>query len=154
MKYFRYERDLVDVVLNDLNWVQQLGYKQEPFFKATEFEGFFGVPDIMLSYSLSVPRCGTSLVSIAVEAKLSAWRPALIQAYRYKAFAHFSFVAIDEARSAPAMKNLDFFKRSQIGLIVVSLQGNIDLAYRPNFATPYCSGLANKLRTRLLPSLD
>lgn len=61
--------------------------------------------------------------SIAFEAKLRNWKRALMQAYRYKWFADYSYVVLDESHSKVAIENLDTFKKLNIGLITLNIKG-------------------------------
>lgn len=70
-------------------------------------------------YELSFKR------SIAIEAKLKNWKRALMQAYRYKWFADYSYVVLDNAHIKTALENIELFKRYNIGLISISSDGNI-----------------------------
>lgn len=54
---------------------------------------------------------------IAIEAKLKNWKRALLQARRYKKFANQSFVLLDQKHIAAALKNLNSFQESNVGLI-------------------------------------
>jgi len=60
----------------------------------------------------------------AIEAKLRDWRRALTQAARYRAFAHQSWVLLDEATIRPALANLDQFARLNVGLASISVDGD------------------------------
>lgn len=55
--------------------------------------------------------------SIAIEAKLKNWKQALSQARRYKRFANYSYVLLDDQFSVSAQKNIHVFERYNIGLI-------------------------------------
>jgi hypothetical protein len=55
---------------------------------------------------------------VSVEAKLNQWRKALEQAFRNGLFATQTFVVIDKAHSTPAIRHLEEFARSRVGLIV------------------------------------
>ncbi|MEL7049496.1 MAG: MarR family transcriptional regulator, partial [Pseudomonadota bacterium] len=70
------------------------------------------------------------------EGKLRNWQRALYQATRYRAFSHRSFVVMPEQCIAPALKNLDRFKRAKIGLIGVDDDGNITVHSRPPHRVP------------------
>ena len=61
--------------------------------------------------------------SIAIEAKLKNWKRALMQAYRYKWFADYSYVVLDHAHVKPALQNIELFKKYNIGLISISSDG-------------------------------
>ena len=60
---------------------------------------------------------------MAVEAKLKDWRRALQQAHRDKLFAERTYVALPEKYSAPAIANIDQFRRALVGLIIVGERG-------------------------------
>lgn len=69
--------------------------------------------------------------SFAFEAKLKNWKRAFIQAYRYKWFTHYSYVIMDEAHAKPAIKQVAHFKNHNVGLLTLSVDGNIEIHYRP-----------------------
>ena len=48
-----------------------------------------------------------------------------MQAYRYASFADYSFVVLDEAYVHRAVAGLNQFKRSNIGLLSVRLDGGV-----------------------------
>jgi len=62
---------------------------------------------------------------VSLEAKLRDWQRALTQAYRYKTFSHESWVLLDEAHVAPALKNIKRFKNLGIGLASFSSHGEL-----------------------------
>ena len=72
----------------------------------------------------------------AIEAKLRDWQRALIQAARYRAFAHRSWVLLDEATIKPAIARLDRFKDLNVGLVSLSTDGIIHHYYMPEKRTP------------------
>lgn len=63
--------------------------------------------------------------SIAIEAKLKNWKRALMQAYRYKWFADYSYVVLDNAHAKAAIENVDSFKKLNVGLISISTDGHL-----------------------------
>lgn len=67
---------------------------------------------------------------ISIEAKLKNWHQALKQAYRYKRFSNFSFVLLDYEHSNPAKKNIELFKKFNIGLIFLDKIG-LNVYYLP-----------------------
>ena len=75
--------------------------------------------------------------NIAIEAKLKDWKRALKQAYRYKWFAEYSFVVIDEHYSKKAIENIDVFKKYNVGLASISVDGNLIRYYSPVSEIPY-----------------
>jgi len=75
--------------------------------------------------------------NFAIEAKLKDWKKALKQAYRYKWFAEYSFVVIDEYYSNKAVENLDIFKKYNIGLVTFSSENGLKRYYYPKAEEPY-----------------
>jgi hypothetical protein len=66
---------------------------------------------------------------ISVEAKLSDWPRALVQAYRNKQFADESWVVLDHRFCKPALAQLERFQRSGVSLASVDLAENLYLHY-------------------------
>lgn len=74
--------------------------------------------------------------SIAFEAKLRNWRKALLQAYRYKWFADYSYVILDAAHSNPAIQNIDSFEKMNVGLLTITTDGIIKEHFHPKRQKP------------------
>jgi predicted transcriptional regulator len=74
--------------------------------------------------------------NFAIEAKLKDWKRALKQAYRYKWFAEYSFVVIDEYYSKKAIENIDIFKKYNVGLATLSSEKVFKKHYYPKSETP------------------
>lgn len=81
----------------------------------------------------------------AIEAKLKNWRSGLKQAYRYKWFAEYSYLIIDEHYCSPAVKNINLFKEYNIGLASFSVNGLMNIHFRPKLQKP----IDNKMRILL-----
>lgn len=73
---------------------------------------------------------------IAIEAKLSDWRRALTQAYRYQDYAMESWVLLDEASSGPAKNNIDAFVRLNVGLVTLGIEGSLQTIFSPKQSKP------------------
>ncbi|TSC85780.1 MAG: hypothetical protein G01um10147_1056 [Microgenomates group bacterium Gr01-1014_7] len=74
----------------------------------------------------------------SIEAKISSWKRGFYQAYRYKWFSHYSFLAIHEKYASPSIRNLELFKKYNIGLLTVSTsRKNLEVLHRPNYEKPY-----------------
>lgn len=56
---------------------------------------------------------------IAIEAKLKDWKRGLYQAYRYRSYADKSYLAIYTKSIATPLRNIDEFKKYNVGLIEV-----------------------------------
>ena len=64
---------------------------------------------------------------VAIEAKLRDWRRALVQAYRYLQFSTESWVLLDYARAASAIKERALFESCGIGLASFSAIGELHI---------------------------
>ena len=74
--------------------------------------------------------------NFAIEAKLKDWKKGLKQAYRYKWFAEYSFVVLDEHYSKPALKNIDIFEKYNVGLASMSVCGKLTRHFNPTPQPP------------------
>jgi hypothetical protein len=153
MTRFKTEKDLVEELSKQCFFIKTHNYLNWCSLVGQEVGGYFGVPDLLFAVSrLQVEK--PSFRAIAVEAKLSAWKAALVQAYRYKAFSHYSYVAIDNANIKPALLNIDSFRRSNIGLLSIAYDGALTLHHRPKFEYPYCLNLTRKLQLEVIRALN
>lgn len=73
--------------------------------------------------------------SIAFEMKLKNWKRALMQAYRYKWFADYAFVVLDDFYVTPALKNINLFKLYNVGLVSIN-KTEVYRHYNPPKAKP------------------
>lgn len=69
--------------------------------------------------------------NFAIEAKLRDWKKALKQAYRYKWFAEYSYVVLDEKYSKSATNNIYLFKKYNVGLASIDSLGKIKKYFNP-----------------------
>lgn len=88
--------------------------------------------------------------SIAFEAKLKNWKRAFTQAYRYKWFADYSYVILDEAHAKPAIKSISHFKNHNVGLLTISIDGRIDIHFSPTRQYPMDSAMQMLLSEKIL----
>lgn len=89
-----------------------------------------GVFQMSRNYELSFVK------NFAIEAKLKDWKRALKQAYRYKWFAEYSFVVLDEYYSKPALRNIAIFEKYNVGLASVSVDGKLTRHFNPTPKPP------------------
>jgi hypothetical protein len=75
-------------------------------------------------------------VIISIEAKLSDWRRALRQAYRYREFSNQSWVLMDTFRVSAAMNNIHLFVRSGVGLASINTAGELFIHHEPSVTSP------------------
>lgn len=68
---------------------------------------------------------------IAIEAKLRDWKKALWQASRYRIFSNESWGVLDQYRANAAKLNIDEFKKLNIGLATVSVNGIYEEVFSP-----------------------
>jgi hypothetical protein len=115
-----------------------------------EPKGLFGIPDLVIANLKDSSETDYLMETYAFEMKLSNWKRALAQAFRYKSFANFSFVMIDYDKSSAALSNLDKFKKANIGLLSIDASGSIITHYHPNFDLPYSNRLADNLENIVL----
>lgn len=92
--------------------------------------------------------------SIAIEAKLKSWKRALHQAYRYKWFAEKSFVFLPEENISPAFKNLDLFKKMNVGLGTISKDKALKILIEPISEKPYSEEMSMFLSECVLFNLS
>lgn len=90
------------------------------------------------------------LDTIAIEAKLTDWKRALNQAYRYKWFSHKSFVCMPESNVKPAQNNIDLFINLGVGLVSVNKENGLNIIFDPEASNPLCSKMEKLLNEYLL----
>jgi hypothetical protein len=139
---FRTEEDLVRLAIRYLPFDALLGVgRADRVFIAKEVRGFFGIPDVVAASFSGIDEKGTK--SIAFEMKLSDWRRALIQAYRYKSFAMSVYVVLDHGSVSSALRNIDEFTRANVGLISVFATG-IVCHRHPMIESPFSDQLRDR----------
>jgi hypothetical protein len=133
---FKTEKELFETALRS-SYVQTLlgSYTQSLYL--IEPRGLFGIPDLVIA---GVDGSGSEhkfLRSFAFEMKLSNWTRALIQAFRYRAFATTSYVVLDQRYVPRALRNLQRFATANVGLLSVDTSANVVVHYQPQPNTPY-----------------
>lgn len=105
-----------------------------------ECQGLFGIPDFVV---YSWEKDETAVISF--ELKLSDWKRAAKQAFRYRSFSNMSYVVMSAQKSAVAVKNIDLFKRYNIGLAKFNNDGFFEILHKPEISQPYSENLNRKL---------
>lgn len=123
-----------------------LPFRRWQRWELTELQGFFGVPDYVVAYHRQSPDGNVLLRSVAVEFKLSNWRRALEQAYRYSLFADYAYVVMDAAYVARVKRNLSIFKRANVGLVCAAAEGSAEVFHRPRLSPFRNSDLGEEFR--------
>lgn len=135
------EEEMCKVALNS-SYIQSYT-KGGSFCMVQEPKGLFGIPDLLIVRSHKPNAKRASI--IAFEMKLKNWKRALIQAFKYRAFSNKSYVVIDEDKAHLALRNLEKFHRSNIGLLSVSTNGEVISYFEPSFDYPFCDHYRQKL---------
>jgi hypothetical protein len=120
----------------------------ETIYFSSEVNNLFGIPDIVIT---QVDGCKLRS-TYAIELKLSNWRRALEQAFRYRSFADYSYVILDNSRIRPAVKSLFEFERKNVGLIGLDDSGEIFEYYIPEFRKPYSEQFSQKISEMVFQS--
>lgn len=148
------EAELIDICLSNSELLKYFPYSEwENRWGALEIEGFFGIPDMVLAFGKSSVNNRKYLRTVAFEFKLRNWKKALSQAYKYSAFAQYSYVIILEDNIKPVLKSMELFKKSNIGLISISHTGKLKLLNKPKLKEPYSEQLKNKFNHIVLKEL-
>lgn len=105
-----------------------------------EYKGLFGVPDFVY-YDKRDER----IELIAFELKLKNWKQAIKQAFRYKSFSNLSYVVIPSVSVNPAFKNIELFKKYNIGLAGFNSLREFEILFKPTSEIPYSDNLNNKI---------
>ena len=85
-----------------------------------------------LNQRFSIPRCEI----VAFEFKLFAWKRAIVQASRYRAFANRVYVVMPLSSVHRAVAHLEFFQAANVGLIGHSSEGGFQFFLRPRKHRP------------------
>jgi hypothetical protein len=150
---FRSERELLNTALASPSFDAALA-TDFGWHRFLEPKGLFGVPDLVLT-SISCEN-GSWLCSetMAVEAKLRNWQKALKQAFRYRSFAHVSYVLLDRSYARAAVRNLDRFVRANVGLMTITPAGDVEIYHQAHRADPYCNQTTERFRLMVLHTID
>ncbi|WP_110513776.1 hypothetical protein [Herpetosiphon llansteffanensis] len=143
---FTTEQQMTECILSLTNLPEALGVSNDARL-IEQLKGYFGIPD--LTYISPKDPNASELLSIACELKLSHWQKALIQAYRYRSFVQQAYVIMDAAFVHRALKHLEKFHKSNVGLISVSTEGEIITHYSPKVMEPYCDYLAKSFNANM-----
>jgi hypothetical protein len=110
--------------------------KKNTSYVIYEPKGLFGIPDVMLVHIEST-NGKIEKEAIAFELKLRKWKRALVQAYKYRAFAEISYVILDDSYINPALKNIGLFISANIGLLSIDETGEVKSHFEPTAELPY-----------------
>lgn len=105
-----------------------------------EYQGLFGIPDFVF-YSKN----DDEVAIISFELKLSDWRRAAKQAFRYKSFSNIAYVVLPSKNASSALKNIELFERYDIGLAKFDNESDFQILYKPKSSKPFSDLLNQKL---------
>lgn len=105
-----------------------------------EYKGLFGVPDFIY-----YDKRDEKIELIAFELKLKNWKQAIKQAFRYKSFSNLSYVVIPSVSVDVAFKNIELFKKYNIGLAGFNSLREFEILFKPTSEIPYSDNLNNKI---------
>lgn len=147
------EKEMAEVFLLNSQLNIDSKYSEWNKWQEVELGGFFGIPDVIMAFG-KLNTSGKKIIRThAFELKLKNWKRALMQAYRYSAFSHYSYVVLDYAHAQSALTHIDMFQRSNIGLATLDITGKIIVHNMPKFQKPYSEQLYKNLSVSLIPKL-
>jgi len=92
--------------------------------------------------------------NIAIEAKLKNWRRGFGQAYRYKWFAEYSYLLMDNSNVSAPLKRISLFKRHNVGLASINNNGTLLKHFDPSREAPYDSKMRMLLAEKMFYSFN
>jgi len=105
-----------------------------------EFDGIVSIPDFLII----IKDKNANPYLISLELKLKNWKRALNQAFRYKAFCNEAYVIIDSNSINRIIKNLNNFRKANIGLATFDRELNIKIYNKAMPSLPYSRFYSNK----------
>ena len=104
-----------------------------------EWQGLFGVPDYVC-----FDKQGDEIQVVAFELKLTDWRRAMVQAFRYRSFSPLSYVVMPEASLESAIRHVSEFEKYGIGLLSFGPAG-LRTICEASPSVPYSPQLSGKV---------
>ena len=150
---FRTEQDMVRCAKHSAYFRNLVDRPGREGLLEEEPDGLFGVPDLLIATVGFEGGEDPSLAVFAFEMKLTNWPRALIQAFRYKAFADRSFVVLDADYVHRAVASLQRFERSGVGLLSIAEDSSVIEHFMPSRRTPYCEPLHLKAKQRVFNAI-
>jgi len=124
-------------------------FKDDDVFVLKEFKGLFGIPDFIL-----IENSGNYInYIVSIELKLRNWKRALKQAFRYRSFSNESYVILDEYNINLGLKNIEYFKKFNIGLGSINSKSELKLFYKPESTKPLSTKFNSILENYVINNL-
>ncbi len=108
-----------------------------------EWQGLFGIPDYVC-----FEKKDNDISIISFELKLTDWKTAIIQAFRYRSFSNMVYVVMPEETVRRAMAHSDQFDRYGIGLASF-YPGRLTVLVNAKPFEPYSHNLREKVDKRV-----
>ena len=126
---------------------EEMSLRFEKFLKSNfgatylkEQPGLFGIPDFVF-----YAKNKDEFAFVSFELKLKNWKRAAKQAFRHKSFSNVSYVVLGLQYANPALENIDFFKRYNIGLATFNNDSFFEINFKPQTHEPFSELLKQKL---------
>lgn len=111
-----------------------------------EWQGLFGIPDYVC-----FEKKDRNINVVSFELKLTDWKTAIIQAFRYRSFSDKVFVVMPEDTVKRAVAHTDQFDRYGIGLASFT-SGKLTVLVDAHAYEPYSQNLREKVDKRVKKS--
>ena len=111
-----------------------------------EWQGLFGIPDYVC-----FEKQDNDISVVSFELKLTDWKTAIIQAFRYRSFSNKVYVVMPEDTVKRAVAHTDQFDRYGIGLASFT-SGRLTVLVNAKTFEPYSQNLREKVDKRVKKS--
>lgn len=109
-----------------------------------ECQGLFGVPDFVF-----YAKEDQDISIISFELKLTNWKRAVKQAFRYKSFSNIAYVVLSPISVNAALNNIEMFERYNIGLAKFDKDNYFEILHKPISDNPYSEQLSSRLKENI-----
>lgn len=111
-----------------------------------EWQGLFGIPDYVC-----FEKHDDTITVVSFELKLTDWRKAIVQAFRYRSFSNTVYVVMPEDTVSRAFAHSEEFSRYGIGLASFS-SGRLTVLLSAQNTEPYSNNLREIVDKRVRKS--
>lgn len=111
-----------------------------------EWQGLFGIPDYVC-----FEKKKNAINVVSFELKLTDWKTAIIQAFRYRSFSNMVYVVMPEDTVKRAVAHTDKFDQYGIGLASF-ISGRLTVLVNAKPSEPYSQHLREKVDKRVIRS--
>lgn len=111
-----------------------------------EWQGLFGIPDYVY-----FEKKNNDINVVSFELKLTDWKTAIIQAFRYRSFSNMVYVIMPEDTVKRAVAHADKFNQYGIGLASFT-SGRLTVIVNAKSTEPYSKHLREKVNKRVRKS--